>query len=645
MNAVKIYFCCLCAGIFLGVVPAGAQQNTQITRRDFNSAVLAASTVAGNQIPPEQTGTWQEIINNAVFTIFRTPELYRGEISIRIIEDENVSLRFYPDGVFELSTGLLDFIDETLFVSAASSARRMRQLDNEREKMILPFIAAEAGLFAADAEFSAYSRLASVQGNSTAGKSGSFYDFSERETFLADICAISLLSSSGTFLSYTEWLEYIYTESRSKSILKKYISRFPSYETRIGKLKKEISSPANVVVKLNAVVNSLKTDLGAGEASSFIDDLEEKIPELVYLYRLKALLAHRAWEQSFFKNGENTGVLSMLPFGQTIDQGKTSILKAVIKDVESDGESLFGRLSEKNTADGNERLYKRALDSYRKVSEYYDDFTIRSAYAFLSAQSSPANGLAPIIASAAEAALKEAGTSSIIARTNYARLLFLSGKDLPLAVKMMEEIFPENNYDRVSKKECNYAYVSPGFPGDSRMAAGFYAVTLKQNGNTERAENIVSRLTETWNAGQIHAEELLFKSVGLGDDTDTVASLWGEPSEIAFNTKSETWTYPDLCARIIFMPVPDTNEESGAYEGTISEAVMLKFFFNSPVSLPGEIRTGDSRKDFETVFGFPRYREADAYVYFYNGIRFKVSFSSGSTSTGDEKIRYVSVSF
>lgn len=654
MNAVKLCLCCLLAGLLLTALPGETRQNTQPSRRDFNSAVLKTLAVTVKQIPPEQTGTWQEIINNGIFTVFRSPELYRGEISIRIAEDENVSLRFYPDGIFEISTGLLDFIDETLFISAANSARRMRQIDTEREKMLIPFIAAEAGLFAADAEFSAYSGIAENRGMEAAdkaaeGRTGSdFLVFSERETFLADITALSILSTSGTFLSYEKWLEYIYDESESNPRLKKYTARFPSYKTRVENIRKEISSPANAVVKLNTIVNSLKTGLGSEEASKSADDLEEKIPELVYLYRLKALLAHRDWERSAFKNGGDPKAVSILPFAQSLDFETDSVLKTMVENSYSGG-SFFGSLNENGTIPGNERLYNRALDSYRKVLEYYDDFTIRSACAFLSAQNPSESGTGTIIASAAEAALKEAGTSSVIARTNYARLLFLTGKDLPLASKMMEEIFSGNGYTQPSKKESSFSYVSPGFPGDSRTAAFFYAEILKQNGKTGEAKKIIEEkvllMPQSATADENGGGKILFKSVGLGDTADTTASLWGEPSEIEFNTKSETWTYPDLYTRIIFVPVPDKNEESGTYEGSVSAAVMLKFFNNSPVSLPGEIRTGDTRKVFESTFGMPSYKGGDSYVYFHNGLRFKVFFSKGNTDAGEEKIRSVSVSF
>ena len=96
------------------------------------------------------------------------------------------------------------------------------------------------------------------------------------------------------------------------------------------------------------------------------DDLEEKIPELVYLYRLKALLAHRDWERSAFKNGGDPKAVSILPFAQSLDFETDSVLKTMVENSYSGG-SFFGSLNENGTIPGNERPYNRALDSYRRI--------------------------------------------------------------------------------------------------------------------------------------------------------------------------------------------------------------------------------------------------------------------------------------
>lgn len=611
--------------------------------------------------------------------------MYRGEISIRITEDDDVSLRFYPDGIFELSTGLLDFIDETLFASAGTSARRMRHIDTEREKMLLPFIATEAGLFAADAEFSAYSRLAALRGKKAADDAAKAsaetpLAFSERETFLADVCAVSILANSGVFLSYIDWLEYIYNESTGNPALQSYVARFPDHTIRGENIKNEIAAPGNAVVKLNTIVNSLKTGFGEGEASKAVDDLEERIPEVVYLHRLKAMLAHASWEKSAFKNGDPDGAkcISMLPFARSLDTDRTNALKEATRTIESRNHIFFGSLPATQKPEGDEKLYKRALDAYEKCGEYYNDFTLRSAQAFLTAQSADETEIERAIAVAAEAALKEAGSSSVIARTNYARLLFLCGKDIPLAVKIMEGIFPDasgadasaNAAATQANKETRLSYVSPGFSDDLRTAATLYASLLLHNGRADVAAKLLGAYTaipaDSYDgdgasvpgisaastapaehppaAGTNQNDRVLFKSIGLGDTTDIVASVWGEPAEIAFNTESETWTYPELFSQVLFIPTPYADEASGLYEGTVSTAVMLTIFNNSSVSLPGDLRTGDGRESVEAVFGPPVYRADDAYVYVYNGLRFKISYSCDGKA-GNGSIRAFSVSF
>ena len=654
MNAKKRR-CLPCMAFFLltllqaaGSIPSLYAQAAQ--RREFNAAVSALPNAA-QALSLEETGAWQEIINRASFAVFRGAEVYRGGISIRLTSSESASIRFLPSGVLELSSGLLDFIDDSILGSGNLSSRRLRQLDLERERMIMPFIAAAAGGFASDAEFKAYRRLAASSGATAARKavSGSqSIPLNMEETFAADICASAILYGAGCFVSYEEWLKKIFVEETRNPALKEYIARFPEYSKRAAALSRELADPQSGVGQLKQMINSLKTGLNTAGALVAADNLSNRMLGAVYVERLKALLAHRAWEESVAKgsNDAAAAAICMLPFSQPLEGERSARLKVQSERLKG-GDELFGILP-RAQAEGDarsERLYRQAIDSYANVEAAYSDFAIQSARAFLAAQKATGSALDGIIADAANAALAEAGTSSILARTNYARLLYLTGRDAVLALKMMEGIFPQTDAvgaAQVPGKEALYSFVSPGFLGDSRVALLFYAQIASQAGNGGTANKAIDAIIASCHTedelaeneeGSAPGENTVLRSTALGDDSDIVEAMWGLPGEIAFNTEAETWTYPETMAETVFVPVPRFDAETGLSAGITRMSAAIAVFAGSPVSFPGDLRCGDGKQAFEEVLGPPAYRADDCFVYFYDGIRVKLRASRDGSVT------------
>ena len=624
-----------------GFIPSLHAQATQ--RREFNALVSSLPTAASS-VSLEETGAWQEIINRAAFAAFRGAEVYRGGISIRLTSSENVAIRFLPGGILEISSGLLDFIDGSILGSGNLSARRLRQLDLERERMLMPFIAAEAGVFAADAEFRAYRRIAASSGAAAAQRASSRQGalaFNKEETLQIDVCAQAILRAAGSFISYTEWLDNIFEKEAKNPVLKEYIARFPDYASRKDALAAELFDPLNGARRLQLMLNSLKTGFNTTDALIAAEDLSGRMPGVVYVERLKALLAHRAWEESAAKGSRGAAALSMLPIAQPLEGGRSALLKAQAERI-SGGSSLFGclPLSQAENDARSDRLYKQALEAYANVEAAYSDFTIQSARAFLAAQKAQAREMDAIIADAARAALEEAGTSSMLARANHARLLYLTGRDAELSARIMEGIFPQAEAasdSQVPGKEALFSYVSPGFPGDSRLALLFYAEIAARSGDSAKAaraaESVLASCPDDENVEEVAGEDgenavpgenTVLRSAALGDDTDIVESMWGQPGEIAFNTESETWTYPENMAETVFVPVPRFDSETGLPAGMTRLSVAIAVFIGSPVSFPGDLRTGDSREAFEEILGAPSYRADDCLVYFYDGIRVKL---------------------
>lgn len=622
-----------------GPIPSLQAQPAQ--RGDFIAAASALPNAA-QALSLEETGAWQEIINRAVFAAFRGAELYRGGISIRLIASESVAIRFMPNGILEISSGLLDFIDSSILGSGDLSSRKLRQLDLERERMLLPFIAAEAGIFAADAEFRAYRRIAASSGTAAAQRAASGaqpFAFSAEETLHADVCAQAILRAAGSFAPYDKWLKAIFEEEAQNPALKGYIARFPEYKARAAALLEETSDPLNGVQQLKLILNSLKTGFNMADALVAADNLGTKMQGVVYVDRLKALLAHRAWEDS----ASSAAALSMLPFSKPLERARSARLKAQSERIR-EGSDLFGILPRAQAGGDarSNRLYRQAIEAYANVEAAYSDFAIQSARAFLSAQRASDSALDGIIADAASAALSEAGTSSILARANYARLLYLAGRDAALAARIMEGIFPQADVAETAQipgKEELYSYVSPGFPGDSRLALLFYAEVAAHAGDSGAADFAIGAVVasspgeEGLAEGAVPGENTILRSAALGDDSDIVESVWGQPGEIAVNTESETWAYPETMAETVFVPVPHLDAETGLSAGIARVSAAIEVYAGSPVSFPGDLRTGDSKRAFEEVLGAPAYRADDCLVYFYDGIRVKLRAARDGTVT------------
>ena len=654
MNAKKRR-CLSCTAFFLLTLLQAAGSNPSLyaqsaQRGEFNAATAILPT-ASRALPLEETGAWQEIINRAAFAAFRGAEVYRGGISIRLTSSESVAIRFLPGGVLELSSGLLDFIDNSILGSGDLSARRLRQLDLERERMLMPFIAAEAGVFASDAEFKAYRRLAASSGTAAARKALSrtqAIPLNIEETLQSDICASAILYGAGNFASYNEWLKKIFVEEAQNPALKEYIARFPDYAERAAAMEEELADPLNGVGQLKLMLNSLKTGFNIAPALIAADNLSGRMPGAVYVDRLKALLAHSAWEESAAKSASVAAAASpcMLPFSRPLEGERSAWLKEQAEMVKG-GASLFGVLpgAQAEWDARSERLYRQALESYANVEAAYSDFAIQSARAFLAAQKAAGADLDRAIADAASAAIEEAGTSSMLARANYARLLYLAGRDMELSVKTMEGIFPQADAlgsSHAPGKEALFSFVSPGFLGDSRLALLSYAQIASQAGKSgaaTRAIEAVLALTPAdeslakSDGGSVPGENTILRSAALGDDSNIVEAMWGTPGEIAYNTESETWTYPETMAETVFVPVPQFDAETGLSAGMTRMSAAIAVFAGSPVSFPGDLRCGDSRQAFEEALGKSAYRADDCLVYFYDGIRVKLRVARDGSVT------------
>ena len=142
--------------------PLVAQTGAENRKDMLDEASKEIAPLELKEIPASSLGEWKNAINSSLFNLFRRTELFRGPIRVLVIDDSTVITRLYPNGTFVISSGLLDYIDQSLFEETVDSPRRIRNFDAEREAAIIPFLAPETAHFALGHQLAAWNRS---QGN------------------------------------------------------------------------------------------------------------------------------------------------------------------------------------------------------------------------------------------------------------------------------------------------------------------------------------------------------------------------------------------------------------------------------------------------------------------------------------------------
>jgi hypothetical protein len=580
--------------VFLGsTTQLGAESDDGARQPMMDAARQELQTLAAHEVPSESLGEWGDVIDSSLFLAFRRTELWRGPLRALVTDNPAIEALIYPEGTFVISSGLLDYIDTTLFEAATDSPRRMRNLTKERESMILPFIAVEAAHFALDHQFTNWKRnVGSAETYTAATKP------SAAETLEADGIAAILLESAGTDpATYRSWIASLDATAKSgKGDFSAYLAGLPQASERIATLDAVSESIPDAEAEFANILECIRSGTGFSDAADGIATLKGIYPVSPWIARLEAIVLHRAWLATVPPAEQY--LRTFFPCADERDPARAGFIELLRKDA-------GGKPALAKGVPGNQNAYAKALEAYAKIPEAWRDTGLTSTWATLLVRSGSEADRKLAVLTAKSAAAEEEGSEAITARANCAAVLYLSGADTARAKAMMNALLNKTTIVKTSRDS-----VDAGYPGDERDLLVNTALIFRATGETKKSVSVRATLdplvVET-------PATIALRGVRAGDNTDTLVAKWGKPAEIAYNYYTENWLYPSYGASVLVEP--------GANGGTEKTIRLIRFGQGSTLSPGGDIRVGDAQSDLEGYFGKPAYRSGDCDVYLKDGNR------------------------
>lgn len=570
-------------------------------------------SLAADEVAPAELGEWKDIIDSSLFCLFRRTELYRGPLRVLVTKNPAALCRLYPDGTFVITSALLDWIDETIFLDTSESQRRLRDFESERERRLIPFLAGEAARFALGSQTAAYRR------------SPAAYPVLTREESLeADLFCPVILEQAGHEPSlYRSWLETMaatYREPAAQAVFSSWLAGLPSPDIRLAALDASGDERNFVSGSFSEILAALRSGSGLEEADAALAPLRERFPSSVWISRLEALVRHARWLASV--PPETQRVKTLLPFAADEDPSRAAFA-ALLGDAVP-RTAANPATGQKSAIPGDVRLYLAAIEAYKKTLGVYADPGLSSAYSLLLYASGNPDVRALALKTGEEAAAAEDGSSSVLARSNYALLLFQSDTDPARSRYLLESLAGQ----RTGAARRDPVFLDEGFPEDRRDILLNLALTLRAAGDTENARLreaelaplLVPGATAAGNAANgLRAPAIALRNLKPGMTTDELVSAWGRPSEIVYTIHSERWKYGNLNAEVIVSAGKDSAQR----------VLLVRVGMASPISLPGDIRAGDKASLLGESLGAVAYRAGDCEVYLKEGTRVSVFSRAG----------------
>lgn len=594
-------------------LPVHPDSDTDFRTELHNGSRQELLRLGTQEVPPSNLGDWRESIDSTLFMLFRHTELFRGPLRIMIIDDNAIFSRLYPEGIMIISTGLLDYIDLQVFELTVNDPRRARDYANERERMIMPFLAYNVARFALDLDFISFKHSVKEIGLSRAAGNFSLSVLpSKKEIQQTDQFAQVLISLAGyDSRLYGDFLIQMqhYSPIQGNS-LSPWFDAQETPANRLIFLEKNTLQTKELISAFSVLLQTLRTGTAYPDALSAITELRETVPNTIYLSRLEALILHQYWLSSI--PAEKQVVKTIFPFASENDPSRQPFMKFAksdwIPNSNKSGVLLLPR---------NEELpvfYYSALLAYERFLSAQADPSLSSTYAMLLFLGGKESDRALEIAESA--ARLESQSKSFLARNNYASLLFLSGTNTTEAVRIMNNLSASLGGKTPIKSSRNTLTLDIGMPADERDLLINHAIMFHSTNDRAGATKIITRL-ESWEIKKNSVSKISLRGISIGDTTTELINRWGHPESIGYNYYTEIWKYPKLGAEVSFTQPLDGKDPSIA---------RITLYQGSPISPRADIRTGDSREYFEQVFGKPLYRSGDRDVYCAEGTRISVYY-------------------
>lgn len=586
-----------------GLAPVFAQENDKSIKEirsdamDFYRNEIAAASL--NEISAENLGVWQEVLNASLFMLIRNNELYRGRMRLIIEESQIIKCKIYPDGTILVSTGLLDYIEAKIAENLVASPRRIKNLNIEREKMLSAFLAHAAASFALDNKpvyFSDPRRSEEKNG-----------ELLKAYNLTADSFSLILLKLAGydsnIFYNHLEELKRIQTDPNYAKRFETFFTENFSPQQRISNLLKHKDEAEAIADEIFYVLDAVRSDdeNAVEDAKQRISALRTSFPNNMYFKRLAAIAAHKKWEAGLSK--EN--LLTAYPAGMKTSKKLNTKYEILNFDPKS---LLINQIKKDETGiPGNINDYDEAVRAYKSYLNSIGESGMESSYAMLLFYSPNINDKAEALSLAEKAYLSESGTESMIAGTNYASLLYLSQKDYTKAKLLLEPMIKN------TAANADSLFLITGSMIDKRIIIFNYARMLFGLGEVNKALKAREQLRNLIFSMEKYSP-IILKKIKLEDTTDDLIEHWGKPSGIKYNYFSEKWFYDFLNAEVSISTSTNNNIEK------------ISIFTGSTLSLPNDLRIGESRKSFESFFGPSLYISGDLENYFYKANKIQVLY-------------------
>ena len=620
-------FCAAAAVLFAAEDPLSRQRMVDSARNETALLSYAASSA-------DSLGDWKETIDAVLFLLLRKTELDRGSIRVLVSDALEYPARWYPDGTFAVSTELLDYIDYTIFDRASSSGRRIRNIDDERETLLAPFLAYEAARLACDTCYASWQRNASDESfNSRTSE-----DFDE--TSAADRYSYVLLSLAGFDPALlTRWIEALADpESFSQfDRLESWRAELPDATTRLLYASREASSLAALADEISGALQALASGTGLSETLSNLAELVPVYPGNLHIAELSAFVAYRNWLST--APADELKLLPFLPWAKETDplaERFASVLDIPVSQHQASQGVAALLPGMPVSVPGNNADYIRAVKLFEACLAVRASDALVSAYATLLVWSADPALRRQALELSRTAAIRESeeGSADYTARANHAQILFLTGTDYPEAHTMMANI--RTNADSVPLTgRALPGFLSRGMTGDTRDIVLSLALMSHALNSPEQARKLAEERMNFLPAvpdspdSPNDGRTLSFRGLQLGDTTDVLTALWGKPAFINYTWYTENWQYPGLGASVLI--------GSASGEQTVD---LIRVFGNSvlsPILQASEseetdfphIRTGDSQSDFEKAFGKSVWRSGDCEVYAAGKVTIAVLYLDG----------------
>ena len=511
----------------------------------------------------------------------------------------------YPDGTFLVSTGLLDYIDSLLFMDTSGSARKIRNLNNERENFFAPIAAVCAAQFALN-----YYNTA----KNTA--------LLPEQVYTADIMASVLLTIAGYPQGLLEtWLDRLvslYADTGTAKVFAAFSTGSVKPAARLEQLHGNGDDITHLYEEISGVLFALQNRRGSADARTVLGNVLQLFPQSLYINRLNALVAHQEWLNSLDKR--DTEMATILPAAVYDNASVFAFFQSADFMFENDDDEQSDYFSKTMPARNNSALYEQTKKAYSDYLTMIYEAGVASSYAYLLASSPLAHERNAVLSIAEQADLFHTGADDKTARANYAALLSLLRKDYTKAQQLLADCL----YASVRKTTGKVLFITTGFPADERLIRCNYFRILKKLHNKTGAAKERQWLADILKEPET-AVPIVLRKVSVGDTVDKLLSAWDRPSSIIYNYYSERWLYRLLNTEIIIR----SKDEDGS-------VLQISIGFPSSLSLFNEIRTGDSREAFEKACGKAAYRSCDALMYHKQGNLLQVIY-------GNNKVRNITI--